>query len=1149
MQKKYSLLFILWTILLVVPNSYAHDYMLKHIETCDGLSGSQVNVVFQDSRGFMWFGTASGLNRYDGFHVDVYRSDLDNLHSLPASYIRDIQESGDGNLWVLTNGGYSLYNPYTNMFDRDVRQHVFEFGLDELPSQVYIDSKKNYWFYVEGKGCYWYNVSQKILYPFLHGEKASMLPLGNVTDMCECKEGVLLIYESGLVVCINGDMRRIVWANDYVPASGAKPTVYTAFVDKNENVWVYGATGLFIYIKGEDKWIASLESMAKQWEQPLQEALKDAVVGVVQDAKGRIWVATRHEGVLVLDPQEKNIVSLQSVVGDVRSLKHNSLRCIYADPTKDLVWIGTARSGVSYYSESAFKFHVDANYDVTAIEPDGDNGYWLGTSESGLLYYSSQTGMCEPLKALKGKPHDAVYALMKSRKGQLWIGTDRGYVYCVDGKSCKEYRVMSGDIKPHPSDCAVTSFVEDDRGNVWMATMGAGLQCLDVKSGRITTIYNKDKNQLPSNKITSLFMAKNRRLIMGTPQGISILDILKGTSQTYVGCKTGNRPFAGLYVNQVLEDCRGLLWIATRDALNVYDPKNDMLDILTIADGLPNSAICGLVEVDEQNIWVTTSGGIAHILVEKEADKNDYSFRIYSYTEEDGLQSSEFNGRAIAVSGNGHLAVGGLQGLNVFHPDAIVFNKKQPRVLFSGLRLFNERVVAGKEYDGHVILKGEIGQENRIVLTPEQSMFTLMFGSDDYSMPEKVRFKYKLEGFHEEWLTCMPWQHELTFTNLRPGKYVLKLKAVNSDGYNGDDASQLVIEVKGGIGSSVWIYIICILLFVLLLGVLLKSRRKSKTRDGANGKSTINKESFPTGAVSLSTVNESIDEAEDNRSVGILSSSEDVSEVNTNSFFKTILIVDENQEYLSFLSDGVGNAYSVIQTSQVEEAWDLLVSQMPSMLLCSISAFDGKGVELCRLVKENERTCNVPVILLTASEYDNWQTLGVDDCLVKPFTIDLLLKRIRLILSDEANDSSLDSEERTNVAASLSSAEGDDLIVVEARRYVEENISRSDLSVEEMARELGMSRAHLYKKLVAGSGKTPIEFIRSIRLRRAVELLKDSRYNVSEVAYQVGFNNPKYFTKYFTDEFGMLPSVYRDKALKRGEFAILDQHANRPEKE
>ena len=111
-------------------------------------------------------------------------------------------------------------------------------------------------------------------------------------------------------------------------------------------------------------------------------------------------------------------------------------------------------------------------------------------------------------------------------------------------------------------------------------------------------------------------------------------------------------------------------------------------------------------------------------------------------------------------------------------------------------------------------------------------------------------------------------------------------------------------------------------------------------------------------------------------------------------------------------------------------------------------------------------------------------------------------------------------------------AEEDEQLVADAIKYVEANIGRSDLSVEELSRELGMSRVHLYKKLSQITGKTPIEFIRIIRLKRAAQLLRESQRNVSEIAYQLGFNNPKYFSKYFRDEFGVLPSVYQEREGK-----------------
>ena len=164
----------------------AKEYMFRHIEADEGLSNSQINTIYQDTRGFMWFGTSSGLNRYDGYQMKVYRSNKNDAHSLPDSYIRNICEDVTGLLWIETSVGYAIYPPQTDNFDRDIRQHIFQYGLAEEPTSVFVDKKSNFWFYVAGKGCYWYNVAQKLLFPFEQGEEAGMLPVGDIVYITDC---------------------------------------------------------------------------------------------------------------------------------------------------------------------------------------------------------------------------------------------------------------------------------------------------------------------------------------------------------------------------------------------------------------------------------------------------------------------------------------------------------------------------------------------------------------------------------------------------------------------------------------------------------------------------------------------------------------------------------------------------------------------------------------------------------------------------------------------------------------------------------------------------------------------------------------------------------------------------------------------------
>ena len=153
-MKRLQLL-LLW-VWMVCFSAASHDYMFKHLEVKDGLSNNQVNAIYKDSNGFMWFGTASGLNRYDGYNIKIYRSQKDDEKSLPDSYVEDIQEDTSGNLWIRTGGGYAIYNSASDVFDRNVEAWMWNIGLTGNPSLIYIDKEKTFWIYINGKGVYSY---------------------------------------------------------------------------------------------------------------------------------------------------------------------------------------------------------------------------------------------------------------------------------------------------------------------------------------------------------------------------------------------------------------------------------------------------------------------------------------------------------------------------------------------------------------------------------------------------------------------------------------------------------------------------------------------------------------------------------------------------------------------------------------------------------------------------------------------------------------------------------------------------------------------------------------------------------------------------------------------------------------------------------
>ncbi len=1377
-MKRLLLLFLFFPITCLSIS--AQEYMFKHLEVRDGLPNNQINAIFKDSEGFMWFGTASGLARYDGYRFKVFRNNDADKTSLPDNYIERITEDAEGRMWIRTGGkGYTIYNRNTESFVQDIRSWMRNIGIEASPRLVLSDKRKVLWFVVDGKGCFRYRSGDKKAGALLFRNKG--LPTVNVSDIIECSDGILLVYATGLVVCIDRDNLRVKWKLSDIEKQRAINETFSLFVDRDNNLWVYGSPGMWVYD-------LSTRKLDTRWYGEIDIRSYNILHAIAQDKSGHIWFGKDHGGIDILDKKTKKKTSLSYRPGDERGLPNNTINALYED-TSGVMWIGTYKKGIAYYDQSIFKFGINHIGDVNCIDENNDGSIWVGTNDAGLIRWEPKTNKKTFYSIHEGKTtgsSNVIVSLLKARDGKLWVGTFWEGLNCFDGHKFIYYKNRPGDMNSLANN-NVWSLAEDRDGNIWIGTLGGGLQCLNPKTGSFIT-YNLGNSGIISNHIVSICMTHDERLVIGTASsGISIFDLKTRKFTNLAGNMAGTVRFSNQSMNQVYEDSRGLIWIGTRDGLNVYSPKDDKLQIVSSAQDNLKQFIAGITEDNNKNMWVTTSNGIMNIVPVVDTKSGSYAFRVYTYDDKDGLQSCEFNQRSIKHLSTGEIMIGGLYGINTFYPDHIKYNRALPKVLFTGFQLFNEDIVIGKEYGGRVLLDEALNKVREIKLNYRQNVFTIFFASDNYILPDKTQYMYKLEGFNENWMFGTADMHRVTYTNLSPGTYILKVKAINSDGYQGKAEANLKIIIMPPFWLTTWAFIlyICILIGILFWArnvVLRRERNKFKIQQierEAERNEELNQMKFrfftnvshelrtpltliisplesmmkdakdavlldqlkmmhrnavkllnlvnqlldfrknevaglhldlsegeiisyarnicnsflelsekrnvnltfysavetlnmsfdedkvakiimnllsnafkftPDGGrvdVSLEVIKDSPETLEikvsdtgigisdeekehiferfyqaerkgvfntstgsgiglslvrdyvtlhggvvrvfDNAGCGSVfvvhipvkhsavivatplseeAAKEDVVALSTKSIDNQdtmtcldedvskgdndrkdvsksaqraeslnkplALIVDDNTDFVDFMRHALSLYFRVHSASNGREAWQIIPELMPDIIISDVMMPEMDGNELCRWVKSDKRTSGIPLVLLTAKQSVENKveglTIGADDYVTKPFNMEVLILRLRKLIDLSAKNKlrgRIDPEPSEIVITSL-----DEKLIENAIKYVEVNISRPELSVEELSHELGMSRVHLYKKLLQITGKTPIEFIRIIRLKRAAQLLRESQRNVSEIAYEVGFNNPKYFSKYFKEEFGLLPSIYQEQEGK-----------------
>lgn len=376
-------LMVLGFVLLLQPlqmRAALQNIEFSSLNNRDGLSNSQVNAILKDKTGYVWFGTQSGLNRFDGFRMKTFLYSATNQTSLANNYVDELQEDNEGKIWVHTSVGYCVYDPTTEQFDRKPEVWLKTINVEGVPQRLLVDSQKNMWIQVWGKGLYYYNVKNETTYLFKYVKKpkSGCLMDGDISSLKDVDGKLLVTYGDGMLCLLDGDKQSALWYNTFLKDhrlcgdNGAY-----SFVENNHTFWVSTTTEAYVFNSLNRQWLSTRSYLAQRG---ILVPVNDRIVirDLQVNANGALWVATDHHGLFYIDFKTK--ACHQYVHSNVRgSIVDNSLQKVYID-NFGAVWVGSYKNGVAYYSPSSSKFNTIPLGDVCTITQDLSGNLWCGTN-------------------------------------------------------------------------------------------------------------------------------------------------------------------------------------------------------------------------------------------------------------------------------------------------------------------------------------------------------------------------------------------------------------------------------------------------------------------------------------------------------------------------------------------------------------------------------------------------------------------------------------------------------------------------------------------------------------------------------------------------------------------------------------------------
>lgn len=797
----------------------------EHLTMRDGLSQSTVMSILQDSQGFLWLATESGLDRYDGYSIREYRRERGNEHGLVNDYIWKIAEDPHGDLWLATYGGgiarWDRRNDRFQQFRHDPN------NPDSLASDairtLLIDSNGRVWAANERHGL---DVLDPQTGRVRHYRSDPNNPRSLVTDavfaLYSDRSGRLWVgTDRGLS---RYEPRTDDFANDVAEGGSLDNSRVRALLEDHTGaLWI----GTFDSgLRRLDPRTGQVTTFRQDKNDP-RSLSNDRVRAIMQDDAQRLWVAT-SDGLNLFDYKSQTFVRYGREADNPHSLRDDDVMSLYQD-RGGVLWVGTRAGGASHWSPKSWALghyrsaFIGANA-VNAFADDNAGTLWVGTSD-GLVeidtinrrerrYTNTSEG---PLRLTD----NVVMALLRSGDSALWIGTLTGGLQRFDPQrsSVRTYRYDATDPASLPAD-GIMSLYEDRDGNVWVGTFGGGLARIERETGQLTRYpHGGDSNSLSSPRASAIAQDKRGNLWIGTiGGGLNLLDRATGRFYHY---RPNDRDPSSLsddtiYAVHVDED--GTVWVGTAGGgLARVIGDSDRPDAIRFESdarlaNMPSKVVYGIESDREGSLWLSTNSGLVSL------DPRNNSNRLLR--EPHGLQADEFNFNAHYRGRDGTLYFGGNGGFNAFLPDTASTNAPPPRLALTSVAVLNKRLPFSQLP----------GAARALALDHDHKLVTFEFAALDFVSPANNRYRYRLEGFDPGWVDAGP-VHRATYANLDAGEYTLRVRATNADGVWNEQDLTIPVHVNAAPWNTLTARMFYAAVCLLILGYLWRLQQRRRERD------------------------------------------------------------------------------------------------------------------------------------------------------------------------------------------------------------------------------------------------------------------------------------------------------------------------------